>query len=128
METCITDGIQVSVQPRFEQKAVHMGKDVFFFSYHISITNLSSAPVKLLHRKWSIFDGNGNYREVEGPGVIGKQPEINPGAMFSYTSGCDIISNFGYMEGTYVFMNQLNRTLLVVRIPRFKMEVPWALN
>jgi ApaG protein len=37
-------------------------------------------PVKLLFRKWTIFDSVGTYKIVEGEGVVGEQPIIEPGA------------------------------------------------
>ena len=52
-------------------------------------------------RHWIITDGTGHVEEVNGPGVVGKQPVLAPGESFTYTSGCPLNTPFGVMEGTY---------------------------
>ena len=46
--------------------------------------------MQLLTRHWIITDGTGHVEEVNGPGVVGKQPMLAPGESFTYTSGCPL--------------------------------------
>lgn len=56
-------------------------------------------------------DGTGREEEVRGPGVIGKYPEMYPGAFFQYASCCPIPTRTGSMRGTFEA-----RVLLRVRV------------
>ena len=51
----------------------------FVFSYRIRITNHNAESVQLLSRRWRITDGNEHVQEVEGEGVVGEKPVIEPG-------------------------------------------------
>jgi ApaG protein len=73
----------------------------FMFGYRIRISNEGSEPAKLLARHWIIIDSHGRRRDVEGDGVIGQQPRIEPGQTFEYTSQCPLTTSWGTMEGTY---------------------------
>lgn len=100
----------------------------FMFAYRITITNSNSFPVKLVSRHWHIFDSDGSHREVEGEGVVGVQPQINPGESYQYISGCNLRSEMGRMHGTYTMMNINNKQPFTVLIPAFEMQVPFKLN
>ena len=54
----------------------------WFWSYHIRIENDGETPVQLLSRRWIILDGRGSRHEVEGEGVVGDQPVIDPGESY----------------------------------------------
>ena len=71
----------------------------YVFSYTINIKNLGNNSAKLISRQWIITDSNGNIQEVNGDGVVGQQPNINPGEEFTYTSGTIIKTPVGTMEG-----------------------------
>ncbi|CAG0906860.1 unnamed protein product, partial [Darwinula stevensoni] len=60
---------------------------------------------KLLRRHWQIFDSNGTHREVEGEGVVGQQPILEPGESFQYMSGVSIRTEMGRMMGKYQMEN-----------------------
>ena len=60
--------------------------DIYTFAYHISIKNVGEVPVQLLSRHWIITDAHGKVQEVRGAGVIGEQPQIEPGESFEYGS------------------------------------------
>ena len=79
MITTITDGVKVSVETQFQPEYSNPQGDHFMFAYKINIENLSDTTVQLLRRHWDIFDSNGIHREVEGEGVVGEQPVIEPG-------------------------------------------------
>ena len=74
----------------------------WFWSYHIRIENKSDAPVQLLARRWDITDARGGLNIVEGDGVIGQQPVIEPGGVYDYVSGCPLSTAYGQMVGRYI--------------------------
>ena len=73
----------------------------FVFSYHIRITNHNAESVQLLSRQWRITDGNEHVQEVQGEGVVGEKPVIEPGKSYEYTSGTVLATEVGSMEGSY---------------------------
>jgi ApaG protein len=104
--TAETHGVRVQVQPTFVPDQSDPDGRQFLFSYRIRITNTSEAPVKLLSRAWVIVNGNGERDEVRGPGVVGQQPRILPGASFEYSSFCPMRTHWGTMEGSYEFLRE----------------------
>ena len=54
--------------------------------YKVTITNHTDKTIQLLRRHWDICDANGNVQIIEGEGVIGEQPIINPDSSFQYNS------------------------------------------
>lgn len=98
------------------------------FAYKITIENSNDFPVKLLKRRWHIYDSNGSIREVEGEGVVGVQPVIASGAMYQYVSSCNLRTEMGKMQGTYLLENQHNKKTFNVLIPAFLLETPFKMN
>lgn len=90
----------------------------YTFAYRVLITNVGDGRVKLLSRHWVIKDANNKTREVRGPGVVGKHPDLGPGESFEYMSGCPLETAWGTMEGSYT-MRQEDGTLFRARIGRF---------
>jgi ApaG protein len=97
-EAC-TDGIRVEVEARYAPERSHGAQ--WFFLYTIRISNEGLDSVQVLSRHWIIRDATGKIEEVEGDGVVGVQPVIEPGGAFEYTSGCPLSTPFGSMGGTY---------------------------
>lgn len=128
MYTAITSGIHVHVTARFEPSYSRPEASKHFFSYFIRIENRSSSAVKLLRRRWYIFDSVGLMREIEGPGVVGMTPVIEPRAAYTYNSACDLLSPFGSMHGFYTMLDLESGKEVNVEIPRFRLETPWMLN
>lgn len=83
--------------------------------------------VQLKSRVWRITDANGHSEEVRGPGVIGQTPRIQPGARFSYSSGCPLKTPSGLMVGAYV-MEAEDGEMFEVAIPAFSLDSPYALR
>jgi ApaG protein len=81
----------------------------------------------LLSRYWLITDGNGKTSEVRGDGVVGKQPTIQPGENFIYTSGAVIETPVGTMQGYYQ-MQHADGSLAHAAIDVFSLRVPNAIN
>lgn len=96
-----TQGVRVTVSARFSAEHSSPASSRWFFLYTIRIANEGEATVQLLNRHWTIVDGTGHTEEVHGPGVVGEQPVIEPGAGFEYTSGCPLPTPFGSMAGTF---------------------------
>ena len=97
------------------------------FAYHITITNVGSETAQLISRHWIITDAEGDVQEVRGPGVVGQQPVLEPGAHFEYTSSCPLKTNVGTMEGSYQ-MVRVDGASFDARIAPFTLAVPHALN
>lgn len=99
----------------------------YAFAYQIVITNESDLPVQLISRYWLITDGSGKKSEVQGEGVIGKQPNIAPGENFEYTSGAVIDTPVGTMEGYYQMQTE-EGDMFKVPIDVFTLAVPNIIN
>ena len=128
LETLITRGIRISVtvdyQPAFSKPA----EAQFIFSYEITIENQSNLTVQLLRRHWHILDSLGIAREVEGEGVVGQQPILNPGECHVYQSWCPLRTPIGLMTGTYLMENGEDHSTFLVRIPEFRLVAPFVCN
>lgn len=99
----LTEGIRVRVWPRYIPHQSDPGERKFIFAYRIRIANESGSPVRLMSRHWDIVDAAGRRNEVEGPGVVGQRPSLEPGEEFEYESFCPIATPWGTMEGWYLF-------------------------
>lgn len=97
----INQKIEVKAHSIFLEEYSKASEDKFLFCYKITITNNSPQKVKLLNRHWIIIDSNSKKEEVEGPGVVGQQPELKPGESHEYMSFCNLETHFGTMEGFY---------------------------
>lgn len=128
MVSKVSEGITVSVETFYQAEYSNPANSEFMFAYRITIENNNSYPVKLLRRHWFIYDATGSLKEVEGEGVVGVQPEINPGAKYQYVSGCNLRTEMGKMYGTYSMENVNNKKAFEVTIPAFEMTVPFKLN
>jgi ApaG protein len=118
-----TDGITVRVAPNFLPEQSQPAQARWFWSYHIRIENHGDEPVQLLTRHWKITDGRGMVNHVDGDGVVGEQPLLNPGESHDYVSGCPLSTPSGVMEGQYRFIREDGGTFLA-DIPRFKLVAP----
>jgi ApaG protein len=128
MTSQISEGVKISVETFYQPEYSNPLNSEFMFAYRITIENNNAFPVQLLSRHWHIFDSDATQREVEGEGVIGVQPEINPGKSYQYISGCNLRTDAGKMHGTYTFMNLHNKKTFLVSIPVFEMFAPFKLN
>lgn len=120
-----TNGIRVSVQPRFLAEQSSPAEGRYFWAYTVEIANTSLAPVQVLARHWIITDANGQRQEVRGPGVVGEQPIVTPGESFRYTSGCPLTTPSGIMAGTYQ-VREPGGAVFQVAIPAFSLDLPGA--
>ncbi|MBS1732642.1 MAG: Co2+/Mg2+ efflux protein ApaG [Bacteroidetes bacterium] len=128
MTSKISSGVKISVENSYQPEYSNPMNSEFMFAYKITIENNNNFPVKLLRRHWFIYDSNGSNREVEGEGVVGVQPVIDAGASYQYISGCNLRSEMGKMQGTYLLENVNNKKTFDVYIPSFEMFVPFKMN
>ena len=75
--------------------------DRYVFAYTITIKNNGEVPARLISRHWIITDANGKVQEVNGDGVVGEQPHLNPGEQFRYSCGAVLENPVGAMLGLY---------------------------
>jgi ApaG protein len=128
MNTTTTQGVTVSVTTNYLPDYSSPAQEHYVFAYKIDILNGSEYTVKLLRRHWYIYDANGVVREVEGEGVVGQQPVLEPGDSHQYVSGCNLKSGLGKMRGTYQMERLVDGREFSVEIPEFTLVVPYRLN
>ncbi|MFZ4101405.1 MAG: Co2+/Mg2+ efflux protein ApaG [Sphingobacterium thalpophilum] len=128
MVTKITDGVKISVETIYQPEYSNPANDHFMFAYRVSIENLTENSVQLLNRHWHIFDSNGTKREVEGEGVVGLQPIIEPGDNHEYVSGCNLKTDMGSMKGSYEMKRIVDDRKFRVNIPEFYLIAPYKMN
>jgi ApaG protein len=124
----VTQGIKVSAETNFEGTFYKDNKVQYAFSYIITIENQSKDAVQLTSRHWKIRDALNNTEIVEGEGVIGQKPVLQPGQKHTYNSGCLLVSPLGSMKGFYNMINFTTTKKFRVAIPSFKLNAPSALN
>jgi len=125
MYRAVTQGVQITVEPRYLDEESEPKQSKYVWAYTIDIKNLGNETVQLLSRHWRITDADGVTYEVRGQGVIGEQPTLPPGETFQYTSGVPLEASSGIMMGTYEMRAESGRTFLV-EIPAFSLDSPHA--
>lgn len=128
MVNTITEGVKVSVETLYQQEYSNPANEHFMFAYKITVENMTDYAVQLMRRRWDIFDSNGTKREVEGEGVVGLQPVIEPGDFHEYVSGCNLKTEMGSMKGEYQMLRLLDNCTFDVKIPEFQLVAPYKLN
>ncbi len=122
------DLIQVKVEPYYLMDESDPEENRFVFSYTVTITNSGSSPAQLLSRHWIITNGDTmTTQEVKGQGVIGQQPQIQPGESYTYTSGTVMEAPVGTMHGSY-HMVKPDGTQFDVAIEPFMLAAPGNLH
>ena len=122
MDTLITNGIKISVETFYQPQYSKPVEMQFIFAYRVTIENLGSETVQLLRRHWIITDSTGVRREVEGEGVVGQQPILQPGEVHQYGSWCHLSTGLGTMHGSYLMQRNQDGRHFSVQIPNFQME------
>ena len=128
MITQVTKGIKVSVQTTFEGTFFKNYKMHYAFGYTITIENQSKDTVQLISRHWDVFDSLKELETIDGEGVIGKKPVIQPGKSHTYSSGCLLASPIGAMRGYYQMVDLTSTEEFEVEVPTFKFAAPFAMN
>jgi ApaG protein len=123
-----TRGIRIVAVSTYEPERSAPGEGYFFFSYRIRIENEGEAAVQLLSRRWIITDDRGEVTRVEGPGVVGETPLLQPDEAFEYTSFCPLPTQVGTMEGHFVMLLPGTGERFEALISPFTLAVPGAVN
>lgn len=119
--------ITCQVHTRYVEEQSQPEKSRYIFAYTITIRNLSQQPVQLISRRWLITDANGKQLTIEGDGVVGEQPVIEPMQEYTYTSGTALETPLGVMQGHYVMLDEQSEQFLAEVAP-FRMAIPNILN
>ncbi|MFQ5755927.1 MAG: Co2+/Mg2+ efflux protein ApaG [Acidiferrobacterales bacterium] len=119
--------IDVSVKTAYlaEQSAPEIQR--YVFAYTITIANAGTLPARLLTRHWIITDANSKVQEVRGEGVVGRQPYLEPGMRFEYTSGAILQTPVGTMHGSYQMVAD-DGAAFEAPIPQFTLSMPRTLH
>jgi ApaG protein len=125
MYRAVTRKVEVTVTPLFSPERSSPGEGYFFWTYTIDITNLGAETVQLKTRHWQITDAIGRLQEVKGPGVVGKEPLLKPGASFQYTSGVPLPTPSGLMSGSYGMVTA-DGEHFDIEIPAFSLDSSYA--
>ncbi|MDI1324741.1 MAG: Co2+/Mg2+ efflux protein ApaG [Algoriphagus sp.] len=121
MVTAITEGISVSIEVTYQAEFSNPNQHHYVFTYKVTIENRSSSTVQLMRRKWEIFDAAESSKIVEGSGVVGQQPVLEPGESHTYVSGCNLKSGLGKMKGVYYMEKLSDGRNIEVIVPEFQM-------
>ncbi|WP_295005313.1 Co2+/Mg2+ efflux protein ApaG [uncultured Dechloromonas sp.] len=119
--------IEVSPLPQFIPDQSDPDNDRYIFAYTITIRNTGEMPAQLVSRHWIITDAHNEVQEVRGLGVVGKQPLLQPGESFQYTSGSSLTTPIGTMKGSYQMVAE-DGTHFEAEIPEFVLASPRALH
>jgi len=126
--TQLTHGIKISVETKFHTELSDAENRNFLFLYIITIENKSDYAVRLVSRHWNIFDSSSDISKVDGDGVVGEQPMLEPGEVFEYESACSLTTDIGKMNGAYLMERKIDKARFYVTIPEFELIVPQRLN
>lgn len=127
MSVAITNGIRITVATRYLEHESEPQQNKYLFAYEITISNEGETQAQLVSRHWIIQDAMNSVDEVEGEGVVGKTPTLEPGSSFTYTSYCPLRTEWGIMKGTYNMVRPNGEEFEAVIAP-FALMSPHLLN
>lgn len=119
--------IAVRALPQYVGAQSAPEEDRYVFAYTITIENTGTVAAQLISRHWIISQADGQTEEVRGLGVVGVQPLLRPGEKFEYTSGCQLASPVGTMQGSYQMVAE-DGTSFTTEIPEFVLAAPRVLH
>ncbi len=128
MISAITNDVRVVVETFYKPIQQNNPANEHIFAYRITIENYSDYTIQLMRRHWEIFDSNGQIREVDGEGVVGEQPVIQPHEFHQYTSFCNLRSDIGRMSGSYTMLRHADNKIMKIVVPEFLMMAPFRMN
>jgi ApaG protein len=119
-----TRGVRIEVQSFYMPER---SAPKYLFEYHVRISNVGTETAQLISREWIITNADGEVERVKGPGVVGEQPILTPGASFEYRSFCPLKTSVGSMHGSYQMVTAGGDRFDAIISP-FTLAVPNALN
>ena len=120
----VTKGMAVRVPPAFMKEESRPASGRYVWSYTVEIENRSDRTWTLTTRHWDIIDSQGRRQIVDGEGVVGQTPRLEPGERFQYTSGAPLSAPSGMMSGMYTFEGEDGEEL-IARVPTFSLDSPY---
>lgn len=127
MNNDVNRQISIDVESHYVESESNPDEERYVFAYTVTIYNESDYPARLVKRHWVITDANGKVSEVEGEGVVGKQPYLKPGEGFQYTSGTMLETSMGTMGGSYGLLTD-GGEIFDATIPEFLLTTPRTLH
>ncbi|MCH7401775.1 Co2+/Mg2+ efflux protein ApaG [Belliella kenyensis] len=121
MVSATTDGVTVTVIASYQPEFSSPYQKHYVFTYKVKIENNSPFTIQLLTRRWEIHDAGDEFKIVEGDGVVGQQPVLEPGESHEYISGCNLKSGLGKMRGSYTMEKIQDGSRFRVTIPEFQL-------
>lgn len=112
---------EIQVTPAYVADQSDPAHNRYCFTYTIVVANTGMTAAQLISRHWIIHDALGQQQEVKGLGVVGEQPLLRPGEAFQYTSGCQLQTATGTMQGSYFCVAE-DGARFDVPIPIFVLE------
>lgn len=119
-----TRGVSVTVRSFYLADQSEPDEGRYVWAYRIRIENQGRETVQLLRRTWHITDARGRTQRVQGAGVVGQQPILEPGESFEYTSGTPLETPSGFMYGAYHMVVSASGEAFDVEIPAFSLDSP----
>ena len=119
-----TRGIEVTVRAVFLEDQSDPDEGSWVWAYQVRIANHGPETVKLMRRTWRITDARGRMQVVQGDGVVGEQPVLEPGEAFEYTSGTPLETPSGIMAGAYHMVATVSGETFDAEIPAFSLDSP----
>ncbi|PIK40403.1 putative F-box only protein 3-like [Apostichopus japonicus] len=126
-----TEKVRVSVAtalvPEFSSLIISDVKLMHAYQITMSMDDctLPKYNCTLQKRHWEITEyneeSNQPIQEVDGPGVIGKHPTMQPGEKFTYASWTPLSTKNGYMTGWFTFRNNQVNSLQVKKKTKVKL-------
>jgi ApaG protein len=120
-----TRDVLIRVAAAFSPEQSDPEEGDYFWVYTVEIENHGKETVQLISRRWEITDAQNRVQVVQGPGVVGEQPELKPGEAFRYSSGCPLKTPSGEMRGTYQMVTS-DGSQFDAEIPGFSLHLPGA--
>jgi len=92
------------------------------FVYHICLSNHTARPIRVTGRKWAITNQKKHTLVVEGDGVVGEFPLLDPGESFYYHS-YHLIDSDSVAAGAYFAEDEAGGRI-TAKLEPFTMNVP----
>jgi ApaG protein len=117
----------VTVRTQYLPEQSDPSRTNYVFTYSITIKNTGTIAAQLISRHWVITDASNHVQKVDGLGVVGHQPLLQPGEQFEYTSGTQLATPTGSMVGRYFFVAEDGHRF-EAPIPEFVLSLPKTLH
>ncbi len=115
--------LHVDIRPEYLPEQSSPIDERYVFAYHVRVENRSTVAAQVIARHWVIKDADGHVDEVKGLGLVGRQPFLQPGEHFEYTSGCPLRTASGSMRGTFFCIAE-DTTRFDVTVLPFELYMP----